>query len=37
MIAAGPITGATVGVAQSALLATGPRDAAAWTATNAAG
>ncbi len=33
----GLVTGATVGVAQSALLATGPRDAAAWAAVNAAG
>ena len=33
----GLVTGATVGAAQSALLATGPRFAAAWTAANAAG
>ena len=33
----GLVTGATVGAAQSALLATGPRFAAAWAAANAAG
>ncbi len=33
----GLVTGATVGAAQSALLATGPRVAAAWAAVNAVG
>lgn len=37
VMAAGLITGAAVGAAQSALLARGPGAAAAWTATNAAG